>query len=85
MNPVLRKSVYQMGNQKQLDFLKMVTGMNEEEQRMFQLLHGIDSEECIMAEMGYTNKKTYKDAEQLIRKKVAVGIMESINAYMAIF
>lgn len=85
MNPVLRKSVYQMGNQKQVDFIIKVAGMNREEQQMFRLLHGVDSEECIMAELGYSSKKTYKDAEQILRKKVAAGILEAINGYMSIY
>lgn len=78
MNQVLQRSVYQMGNRAQAEFIADIGGMLPEERTAFLLLHDGHKERYIMDEIG-VDAKAYALIESAIRAKVAVAAFYCIG------
>lgn len=81
MNQVLKKTIYGKGNNQQIEFLEKLTGMNAEECEVFERLHKQESDLEIQTEMGL-DKKAFALIEELLRVKLAIGVIECINYTM---
>ena len=81
MNQIIKDIVYGKGTQKQLDFLSKIGGMNEEETKIFNLIHQQQTDLDIQLEMGM-DKKTYARVEESVRAKLLLAIFECINCHM---
>ena len=81
MNQILKERVYAMGNQAQVDFLKHISGMDEEEQKAFQMMHEKKSDEFISDSLGMS-RKYYEKVIESMRTKLLVGVMQCINFTM---
>lgn len=78
MNQVLQRSVYQMGNRAQAEFIAKLGGMLPEEEAAFLLLHEGHKERYVMDTLGM-DAKAYAIIEGAIRAKVAVAAFYCIG------
>lgn len=81
MNQCLKDSVYSMGTQEQVDYMAKVGGMNEEESKVFQMLHEGRSDEAIQMNLGMS-RKYYERVEAQVSRKLTVAIFHCIDAAM---
>ena len=81
MNQIIKRTVYGKGNNQQIEFLEELTGMNDEEREVFERLHRQESDLTIQTEMGL-DKKSFALIEELLRVKLAIGVIECINFTM---
>lgn len=78
MNQVLKDTIYSMGTQRQVNYMAMLGGMNDEERRMFQLIHEGRTDLYIQTELNLT-RETYKKIEDSVRKKLLVAVFSCID------
>ena len=81
MNQIIKDIVYGKGTQKQLDFLAGIGGRNEEEYKVFNLIHNQETDLNIQIELGI-DKKSYARIEESVRAKLLLAIFECINCHM---
>lgn len=81
MNQILKDVVYGKGTQKQIDFIAEIGGMNEEETKIFNMIHRKVPDEVIQDELGIC-KNSYRRVEESIRAKLTIAIFECINCHM---
>lgn len=81
MNQNLKDCVYGKGNQKQVDFIAEIGGMNKEEKTVFNLLHEGKSDTFIQDELG-VSRSAYIKLEDSVRTKLTVAIFHCINIAM---
>lgn len=84
INQYLKNRIYGTGSQKHVDFLSKVSGMNDLERRMFQMLHERKPDEVIASELGLS-KNSYNLVEECVRVKVTLAVFECINHYMDVY
>lgn len=80
MNQIL-KEVYGNGTIEQVNFMANIGGMNEEETKLFTLLHYGKCDLFIQEEMGISSK-AYKRIEKNVRSKLTIAVMTCINKAM---
>lgn len=78
MNQTLKNTVYGKGTLEQVRFIAELGGMNEEEQKLFELLHFGKSDLFIQEELNIS-QKTYKRIEESVRAKLTIAIFTCIN------
>lgn len=78
MNQTLKNTVYGKGTLDQVRFIAELGGMNEEEQKLFELLHFGKSDLFIQEELNIS-QKTYKRIEESVRAKLTIAIFTCIN------
>ena len=81
MNQILKDRVYQYGTQKHVDFLAELGGMNDEETKVFNLIHQGKSDLFIQEELSI-GRKCFARIEESIRAKLMLAIFECINTKM---
>lgn len=81
MNQVLKDHVYSMGCMAEVRFLAEIGGMNDEEQRVFELYHEGKTDLFVQEELGI-DKKTLSRIEESVRTKLTVAIIKCINFSM---
>lgn len=81
MNQCLKDSVYSMGTQEQVDYMKKSGGMNDEEAAVFQMLHEGKSDESIQLNLGMS-RKYYERVEAQVSRKLTVAIFHCIDTAM---
>lgn len=78
MNQILKDRIYRYGNQKQIDLIAKLGGMNEEETKVFNLDHQGHTDLYIQEELGI-GKKCLGRIEQSISAKVKLAVFDCIN------
>ena len=78
MNQAVKRKVYQQGTQKQVNFIKAVSGMSEEQGRVFQMWHDGWADIDIAAELGM-DAKAFAVAEEEVSKKTHYAILRVID------
>lgn len=81
MNQVLKDNVYRLGNNHHVDHLAKLGGMDEEEHRVFMLLHKGLSDINIQADLNLS-RKSYERIEKTVRIKLSLALFELINKSM---
>lgn len=81
MNQILKERIYQMGTQKQINFMAHIGGMNEEEKQLFNRLHEGKPDSVIQDELNMS-RKTYNRIEESVRAKLLLAVFECINHHM---
>lgn len=81
MNQCLRDRVYNRGTKRQAVFLAERGGMNEEERKIFLLIHEGKSDLFIMDTVGLS-RKSFERIEESIQAKLLLAVFECINAHM---
>ena len=81
MNQIL-KSIYQLGNQQQVDFVAKVGGMSNEEKDMLQLLHNGWTDIAIQEELAMSRSK-FDEVLDRVRMKLVLAVFDCINYRMA--
>lgn len=81
MNQAIKRSVYQRGNQAQVEFVARLGGMTEEEQRLFKMLHDGLTDLEIQEELALS-QKAYNYVEQSVRAKLLLAVFDCINYTM---
>lgn len=81
MNQVLKDTVYGKGTQRQVDFMAEIGGMNQEERKVFQLIHEGKSELYIQEELSLS-RNSYERLEETVRAKLLIACFECINCHM---
>ena len=79
MNQILKDCVYGKGTQAQVDMMAELGGMNDEETRLFVLLHKGYTETAIRMEMGLSSTNAYSRIESAVRAKLTIAIFHCIN------
>ena len=77
MNQILKDTVYGKGTQRQIDFMAQLGGMNEEEKKLFQMIHEGKSE-VIIQDMLSLSRKSYERVEESVRAKLLIAVFECI-------
>lgn len=78
MNQILKRCVYNMGTDRQAEFLADLGGMKPREKEVFMMMHADKGDDYIMDTLGYT-KKSYAPIEKAVRTKLLLAVMECIN------
>lgn len=81
MNQVLKDKFWSQGNQKWVDYIKDLTGMNSFEQIVFQGFHDMDTDETIIANLGVQDVQ-FSKLEASVEKKVLWGMLYCIDYTM---
>ena len=81
MNQILKDKVYHLGTPKQVEFMAELGGMNEEEKKIFRLIHDGKSDLFIQEEIGIS-KNGYVRVEEAIRAKLLLAVFDCINYRM---
>lgn len=81
MNQILKDKVYHLGTPKQVEFMAELGGMNEEEKKIFRLIHDGKSDLFIQEEIGIS-KNGYARVEEAIRAKLLLAVFDCINYRM---
>lgn len=81
MNQILKDRIYRYGTQKQVDFMAELGGMNEEERKVFNLIHQGKSDLFIQEELNI-GRKCFSRIEESIRAKLMIAVFECINTKM---
>jgi len=81
MNQIIRNLIYMKGTTEQCEFMAKKGGMNEEEKRLFFLIHDGRNELYIQEEMGLS-RKSYERIEESVRQKLLIAVFECINIHM---
>lgn len=77
MNQILKDCVYTLGSDEEVEFIAMLGGMNDEDKKVFNLLHLNENDLDIQAELGLS-KEAYKRIEDSVRKKVLIAVFKCI-------
>lgn len=77
MNQILKR-LYGLGTQKQVDFMAEIGGMNEEEKRLFQLLHERKDDQYIMDDLNL-NRRSFGMVQESVRAKLIIAVFYCIN------
>lgn len=77
MNQILKDTVYGKGTQRQVDFMAQLGGMNEEEKKLFQMIHEGKSE-VVIQDMLSLSRKSYERVEESVRAKLLIAVFECI-------
>lgn len=81
MNQIIKNIVYTKGTRKQALFMAEIGGMNEEETKVFLMLHEGRTMEYIMLTCRLS-RKGYERIEESIRAKLLLAVFECINKHM---
>lgn len=81
MNQNLKECVYGKGNDKQVDFLANLGGMNDEEKKVFIMLHKGKPDTFIQDELGISRSAFIK-IEDSVRTKLNIAVFDCINIAM---
>lgn len=81
MNQVLKDAVYNRGNNKQMEFLAKIGGMNEEESELLRLTH-IGKSDSYIQDVMNVSRKGYERIVEAVRAKLLLSVFECINFYM---
>lgn len=84
MNQVIKELIYGKGTMRQVEFMAKLGGMNEEETKVFKLLHQLKSETYIELELGMS-RKTYERIEESVRAKLLIAVFTCINKTYDLF
>ena len=77
MNQILKDTVYGKGTQRQVDFMAQLGGMNEEEKKLFQMIHEGKSE-VVIQDLLSLSRKSYERVEESVRAKLLIAVFECI-------
>lgn len=80
MNQIL-KSLYGYGTKRHITFIEEVGGMNDEERKVFEMLHEQYTDVSIQMLLGL-DRKSYERIESSVRAKLLLSVFECINHYM---
>lgn len=81
MNQFIKDTVYGKGTQKQVDFMKLLGGMNEEESKLFQMIHEGKTDVYIQEELSLS-RRSYLRVEESVRAKLLLAVFDCINHRM---
>lgn len=81
MNQVLKDKFWSQGNQKWVDYMKDLTGMNSLEQTVMQGFHDMDTDDTIIADLGIQDTQ-FNKLEAAVEKKILWGILYCIDYTM---
>lgn len=81
MNQVLKDKFWSQGNQKWVDYIKDLTGMNSSEQTVMQGFHDMDTDDTIIANLGIQDTQ-FSKLEAAVEKKTLWGILYCIDYTM---
>ena len=81
MNQCLKDTVYGKGTQKQIDWMARIGGMNEEETKVFNMIHNGKTDTFIQEEMGMS-RRGYERVEESVRAKLLLATFECINCHI---
>lgn len=84
MNQILKDMVYHLGTPKQVDFIAELGGMDEEEKRIFKMMHDKKTDLFIQEEIG-VSKNGYSCVEDVVRSKFRLAVFDCINYRMEHF
>lgn len=81
MNQVLKDKFWSQGNQKWVDYMKELTGMNSLERQVFQGFHDMDTDETTIANLGIQDTQFAK-LEASVEKKMTWGMLYCVDFTM---
>ena len=81
MNQILKDRFYTQGNQKWVDYISILTEMNNLERNVFQGFHCGDTDLTIQKNLGLS-QKTFDAVEESVSSKVKWGILYCIDFTM---
>lgn len=81
MNQVLKRCVYSLGTDEQVDFVAKMGGMNDTEKKIFKKMHQGEKDLEIQMDMNMSDN-THETFETSVRLKVAVAVLQCIDRCM---
>ena len=81
MNQNIKARVYQRGTKDQAKFMARISGMNEEQEKLFLLLHDGKDDDFIRDVLGLS-KKSFDRVEDAVRVKLLLAVFDCINYTM---
>ncbi len=81
MNQALKFFIYSKGSPAQVKYMADLGGMNDEEYKVFNMLHMQYTDLAIQEEMGL-DRKSYQRIEESVRAKLLIAVFECIHYTM---
>ena len=81
MNQVLKRCVYSLGSDDQVEYIAKVGGMSQTERDVFVRLHRGETDLSIQTDLNMSDS-TYQTIETSVRLKLAVAVLNCIDHSM---
>lgn len=78
MNQELKRCVYALGNQEDVDYMISACGMDDIEAKVFQMWHEKRDDQYIMDAIG-CSQQAFRLIERCVRLKLAISVMQCIH------
>ena len=82
MNQALRERFYSQGNKKHIDYLIRVSGMNDQEEELFRLMHNRADDLMVESTMRIDRKRR-SQLEKMVAQRVSFAILHALDFCIA--
>lgn len=82
MNQALRERFYSQGNKKHIDYVVRVSGMNDQEEEIFRLMHN-GADDLMVESVMCIDRKRRSQLEKMVAQRVAFAVLHALDFCIA--